>query len=186
MASATTHDTHAGKRTLAQWFCLLGGIAFLLAGIAGFAADSSFGTGDGVDGGSLLGLEVNGWHNIVHIASGLLLLAGANTAPSARIIAIVFGATYGLVTLWGLIDGNDILGLLAINGADNIFHLVTSALALAAGFLSPTRKSHAGRTVATDDRGADARGGRFERDAVGTGYAHEGQRSGAVPSTDRR
>ena len=174
------HD-HAEKRTLAQWFCLLGGAAFLLAGLAGFLVDSSFDVGS-PEGDPLLGLEVNGWHNVVHILSGLFLLAMSRTAATARAGALAFGAAYLLVTIIGFIQGDSILGLLAINGADNIFHLVTSLLALAAGLMSPTTKSHGGRTIATDDRG------RFDRtaDGVGTGFAHEGQRDAAAASATTR
>ncbi len=71
----TTHNhDHADTgRTPAQWYCLLGGLALLLAGILGFLAESSFKTGDALERGSLLGFDVNGWHNIVHLLSGLLL-----------------------------------------------------------------------------------------------------------------
>jgi hypothetical protein len=47
----------------------------LVVGIVGFIADSSFGTGSDVDGSDLIVFEVHGWHNIVHILSGLLGLA---------------------------------------------------------------------------------------------------------------
>jgi hypothetical protein len=42
-----------------------------------------------------------------------------------------------VVTLVGLIDGNDIFGLFPINPADNVLHAALSALALAVGVASP-------------------------------------------------
>lgn len=145
MTSGLHHDD---GRTPAQWFCLAGGIALVLAGLAGFLADSTFDTGGNLNGDTLLGLEVNGWHNIVHLASGLLLLSGAtlgkrdslqarNKARSvAKTVALVFGGTYVLVTLIGLIDGEDIFELLPINDADNALHAALALAAIAAALAS--------------------------------------------------
>src|SRR4051812_35053534 len=123
-------------RTPAQWYCLLAGVALLAAGIFGFFADSSFDTGNNVSGGSFLGFEVNGIHNLIHVASGLLLLVGSRTRASARLVAIVFGVTYGIVALIGLIDGADVLGLIPINGADNVLHVLLALLGIVAGLVS--------------------------------------------------
>ncbi|MBW3609661.1 MAG: DUF4383 domain-containing protein [Actinobacteria bacterium] len=66
------------RYTPAQIYSLVFGATLLLAGIAGFFADASFTTGDDVQGGQLFGLfEVNGWHNLVHVVSGVVLLAAA-------------------------------------------------------------------------------------------------------------
>jgi len=177
-------NTPAG-RTLAQWYCLLGGAALLLAGLAGFIADATFGTGDSLERGNLIVFDVNGWHNVVHVASGLVLLAAANTAPTARLTAIAFGLVYGLVTLIGIADGNDVLGLIPIDGPDNVLHALLTILGLVAGFMSPNT-----RRAGTRSRGADGgSSGRTDRDAdgdAGTGYAHEGQRDSAVTGTTRR
>ncbi len=143
-------------RTPAQWYCLLGGLALLLAGIVGFIADSAFDTGSGIDGDKLLGIfEVNGWHNIVHLLSGLLLLAAAAKRVSAKTVALVFGIVYGAVALIGLIDGEDVFGLIPVNPADNILHIALSALGLITGFISRGRDDvPAGepRTVGGDSR----------------------------------
>jgi hypothetical protein len=120
-----------GERAPAQLFALVGGLTLVLVGVLGFVADSSFETGDAIDGGSLLGFEVNGVHNLVHIASGLLLLAGARRPGSARTVCLLFGLTYGAVTLIGLIDGETVLGLFPVNPADNVLHLGLTVLALA-------------------------------------------------------
>ena len=139
-----------GGRTLAQWYCLLGGAALLLAGLAGFIADASFGTGDSLDRGNLIVFDVNGWHNVVHVASGLVLLAAANTAPTARFTAIAFGVVYGLVTIIGFIDGESLPGLTPENMADNLPHLLIGGLALGSALLSPKGdEAHAGPRPAT-------------------------------------
>src|SRR5918998_3381728 len=82
------------RRTPAQWYCLLAGLSLLLAGVLGFIVDSAFDTGQGIQGDELLVFEVNGWHNLVHIASGLLLLAASPKRASARTVAIAFGLVY--------------------------------------------------------------------------------------------
>src|SRR5215207_3402430 len=95
------------RRTPAQWYCLLAGLALLLAGIFGFISDSSFETGDGIQGDRFLGFEVNAIHNLIHIGSGLVLLAASPKRASARAVALGFGLVYGLVAIIGLISRND-------------------------------------------------------------------------------
>jgi hypothetical protein len=137
---ATADKTRAGgpsDRTPAQLYALVFGATLLLAGILGFIADSSFGNlGSDVNGDELVVFEVNGWHNIVHIASGLLGLAVAGKPASARLFALGFGAVYLLVTIIGVIDGDSIFGLLAINAADNVLHIVIALAGIAAGLAS--------------------------------------------------
>ena len=175
--------TEKRPRTLAQKYCMLAGLALLLAGIFGFIADATFDTSATVDpeggntngqlqGDSFLGFEVNGWHNVVHLLSGLVLLAAANAAPAARITAIAFGAVYGLVALIGLIDGNDVLGFIPVNGADNLLHIALAALGIVAGLASRTFRGH--KQVATD----------HDRDAhMTTGHATNGRHEPATAGT---
>ena len=125
-------------KTPAQRYCQLAGLALLLAGIAGFFVDSSFDTGGGIDGDRLAGFEVNGFHNVVHVASGLLLLAVVGKRRAAAIVALVFGLTYGAVALIGLIDGETVLGLIPVNPADNILHIALSAAGVLAAIASDT------------------------------------------------
>lgn len=125
-------------RTPAQWYCLLAGAALLLAGLFGFIADASFSVGDELERGSLLGFAVNGLHNLVHLASGALLLVASRERTTAKAVAIAFGATYGVVALIGLIDGNDVLGLIPINSADNVLHVGLALIGLVAGLVSRT------------------------------------------------
>src|SRR3712207_5125057 len=112
------------EKTPAQLFAYLTGAVLVVVGLVGFIADSGFDTGSGIDGDKLLGIfEINGIHNLVHIGSGLLLLAVAPKRATARAGVLAFGLVYGLVTLIGLIDGEDVLGLLPVNPADNVLHI---------------------------------------------------------------
>lgn len=126
------------RRTPAQWCGLVAGTLLVLFGLLGFAADSSFHTGNHVQGGTFIVFEVNGWSNLVHIGIGLLLLASANTRPTARTMCGALALGAGFFALWGLIDGDEILNLLPINGADNLLHLALAPAFGACAYVSPT------------------------------------------------
>jgi Domain of unknown function (DUF4383) len=118
--------------TPAQLYSTVFGAVLLLVGIVGFFVNASFGTGSNPPGDKLILFEVNGWHNLVHIASGLAGLALARTPAGARAFALGFGLIYAVVTVYGLIAGSNVLGLVAINGADNVLHLLIAVAGLAA------------------------------------------------------
>ena len=134
-------------RTPAQWYSLLFGITLLAVGILGFISNSSFDVGSNVQGDNFIAFEVNGWHNLVHIASGLAGLALSRRADTARTFALGFGAVYLVVTIWGFVDGNDVLGLLPVNAADNVLHLAIAALGIAAGLASRGHRTSTARAA---------------------------------------
>ena len=153
-----TSDDHLPK-TLAQRYCLFAGAALLLVGILGFVAEGSFQTGDRLEGGSFLGFEVNGWHNLVHILSGLVLLGAANTRPTAKTVAMGFGFVYGLVFLIGLVQGDEVLGVIPVNGPDHVLHFLLAAAGVAAGLVSATTKASQRRRRAGGEPVGTATGG---------------------------
>ncbi|MES2971308.1 MAG: DUF4383 domain-containing protein [Patescibacteria group bacterium] len=112
-------------KTLANVF----GAVFLLIGVLGFVPGV---TSDG----KLLGIfDVSTLHNIIHIASGVAAFALAASGPKgARTYFQVFGIVYAVVTVVGFIQGDTVLGLIGVNMADNLLHLVITAVALYAGF----------------------------------------------------
>jgi len=136
-ASRTSTGARSDARTPAQWYTLVFGATLLLVGIIGFFADAGFDTGTGIDGDKLLGIfEVSGIHNLVHIASGAVLLAASPKRATARLVAIGFGVVYLLVTIIGFIQGDNVIGLIPVNSADNFLHLAISGLGIAAGLMS--------------------------------------------------
>ncbi len=143
--AATTGRTGdpSGERTPAQVYSLVFGATLLIAGIAGFFVNADFDAGSNVQGDDLILFEVNAWHNVVHIASGLLGLALAGSRAGARTFALGFGAVYMLVAIWGLIAGDNILfGLAPVNPADNVLHIAIAAAGILAGVLSdPERRT---------------------------------------------
>ncbi|MDQ2676594.1 MAG: DUF4383 domain-containing protein [Actinomycetota bacterium] len=137
MANATTATTPRGTdKTPAQLYALLFGATLLLVGLLGFFVDSNFDFGNGIGGDDLIVFEVNGTHNVVHIASGLLGLALAGAPAGARAYALGFGAVYLLVAIIGFVDGEDVLGLIPVNTEDNFLHLAIALTGIAAGLAS--------------------------------------------------
>jgi uncharacterized protein DUF4383 len=123
----------------ARLYALLVGAVLVGAGILGFFYESSFDTGDLAPRDDALGiLTVNGWHNVVHLATGLLGLAMASTA--ARTYALGLGAVYVVVAILGFIagDGKEIFDFLVTNTEDNLLHLAIGVVGLAAGMATPS------------------------------------------------
>ena len=123
--------------TVARAFAMTLGVAFLAVGLLGFIRPLTDAGGDGffVTGDAhLLGIfHVNWLHNLVHLGTGLLGLALAARTPSARLFAQALGVIYTVVFIAGLFT-DDLLGILPLNGADNILHLLTAAASLLVGF----------------------------------------------------
>jgi hypothetical protein len=131
---------HGVIRSPAQVFALVAGLALTTGGVAGFFWDASFATGDGVARDAVLGLlDVNGWHNLAHIASGVLGLLLAASWGGARAYAIALGAVYAALAIAGFIagDGGTLLGLLPVNTGDNVLHALIALWGLAAGIGTP-------------------------------------------------
>ena len=90
--------TPLDERPPAQVYALVIGLTLVVAGIAGFFYSASFSTGDGTERDAVLGiLDVNGWHNLVHIATGAIGLFVAASYGGARGYALGLGAVYLLV-----------------------------------------------------------------------------------------
>jgi Domain of unknown function (DUF4383) len=132
--------------SLAQRFARVFGAVYLLVGILGFILPLVPGAIQGLLGpfepfsGLLLGLFAVNWlHNVAHITiGGAAGLASYRSHTAARSYAIGIGVLYlGLFGI-GLVLPL-VFGLLPLNAADNILHLVSGGLALAIGLASPAR-----------------------------------------------
>ena len=116
---------------------LIGGV-LVVAGIVGFFYSASFGAPGEVD--DVFGLlAVNAWHNIFHILTGAIGLLVAGYA--ARQYALWLGIAYLAIAIWGFIlgSGEEILGVLPINTADDFLHLVLGLLGVAAALATPAQ-----------------------------------------------
>jgi hypothetical protein len=126
--------------TVPQWLALAVGILYTVIGIAGF-----FVTGlddfAGHEGHSLLGFEVNPLHNVVHLLIGVLGLAMSARLRTARAFGWLLFVGYGAVFIYGLVvDKNSDANFLALNGADDVLHLLSALAGLLIALL-PVRRS---------------------------------------------
>src|SRR5436190_24060448 len=130
----------------ARLYCLLVGAVLVIAGIIGFFYESSFATGDSIRTDDVFGvLSVNGWHNLVHIAIGALLLAAAGSA--ARGAALFVGVLYIALCVLGFIatsnsgigfiaENDTLVRLVPVNNQDNVLHLILGITGVIAFYAS--------------------------------------------------
>jgi len=128
----------------ARLYCLLIGAVLVVAGIMGFFYESSFDTGDEIVSDDVLGvLAVNGWHNLVHLAIGGVLLLAAGSA--ARVAALGVGMLYIALSVLGFIaTGGDgisfvaengvLIDLVPVNDEDNVLHAILGVTGVLAAF----------------------------------------------------
>jgi Domain of unknown function (DUF4383) len=130
----------------ARLYCLLVGAVLVIAGIIGFFYEASFATGDSIRTDDVFGvLSVNGWHNLVHIAIGALLLAAAGSA--ARPAALFGGILYIVLCVLGFIatsnsgigfvaENDTLFRLVPVNNEDNVLHLILAITGVIAFYAS--------------------------------------------------
>jgi Domain of unknown function (DUF4383) len=124
-------------RTIAQSFCLLIGAGLIAVGVLGFVfGGTAFDAGGDVQGDDLVIFEVNGWHNVVHIATGAFLVLMSMRAAAAATGAVIFGVVYAAVAVWGFADGDDVANLAATDRADNWLHVGLAAAGVVVGLLA--------------------------------------------------
>ena len=133
----------------ARLYCLLIGGVLVIAGILGFFYEASFAVGNEVVADEVFGLlAVNGWHNLVHLAIGGLLLVAAGSA--ARSAAIFIGVLYLVLAVLGFIATGDggigfiaengvLIDLVPVNNEDNWLHVILGVTGVLAGLASGTR-----------------------------------------------
>ena len=146
--TASAGNTNTGARTWPQLLALIIGAVYLLVGIVGFfitGFDDFFGHDTNE---TILGFEVNPFHNVVHILIGAAGLALARTLAGARTYGWLLAVGYGATFVYGLFAVGQTWDFLSLNWADNWLHLV-SALAGLAIALGPVRNAvtHRGTRV---------------------------------------
>jgi hypothetical protein len=138
------------EATPARLYCLLVGAVLVIAGIIGFFYEASFASGDSIRSSDVFGvLSVNGWHNLVHIAIGALLLICAGSA--ARGAALFVGVLYIVLCVLGFIatsnggidfvaENDTLIRLVPVNNQDNVLHLILGITGIVAAFATPSAR----------------------------------------------
>lgn len=160
----------------------------LVVGLAGFLRSADFSTGIDVflDRGGLLGMDVNGWINLLHVTAGLVLLAALTVRP--RLIALLVGAVLVAAGVAGrsasIEDGTILFEVFAVDPAGDWFRIVIGGAGVALGLLpvregraAPRRPARRGKRAGA---GLQAEAGASETAsaATGTGVSME---TSAVP-----
>jgi Domain of unknown function (DUF4383) len=137
----------------ARLYCLLVGAVLVFAGIVGFFYEASFDTGTSIKSDKVFDiLAVNGWHNLVHLGIGAVLLIGAGGA--ARATALGVGVIYLVLAVLGFIatggggidfiaENNVLIDLVPVNDEDNVLHLILGVTGVLAGLASRRRAAPA-------------------------------------------
>jgi hypothetical protein len=119
---------------MARTVCKVFGVAFLLAGLAGFPMPH------------LLGFHFTTIHNVVHLATAVLALylGFAGSAGAVRTFCIVFGVVYLGLGVLGFVAPGVVAAILGhpVTSAgeltpDNLFHAAVGVVFLVAGLMSP-------------------------------------------------
>ena len=116
------------------------GATLVVAGIIGFFYNASFTSDESVHDAVFGVFDVNGWHNVLHVLTGVLgLLAYGAGAYAARTCAMTLGVVYLAVAAWGFVvgDGNSILSIVPVNTEDNALHLVLGVAGVGAALATP-------------------------------------------------
>jgi hypothetical protein len=163
------NDKRSKGVSLAKGPVLVVGLALLVYGALalifgghGFNMDPVSGTESGEQ---FLGLEGNGWTNLLFIGAGALLVFGSPTHWGAKSLSLIVGLVLGAASVIALVDGDDVFGIFAANGLTKLVWGVAAAVLIVLALLPRVGRKKAD----ADDR--DQRGTRpvereprFERD----------------------
>jgi hypothetical protein len=122
----------------ARLYALLAGAFLALLGVLGFFYDAEFGTGSSLASDDLSGLlNINGWRNVIYIATGLVSLAFAARFP--RRTAFGIGLFYLVFSIWGFDqtdrDIGSLLDAVPLGDKDNALHLILGILGVGAALV---------------------------------------------------
>ena len=145
-----TEGARQVRTSPSQVLALIVGAAFTAAGVLGFFVTGTDQFAHHDTGETLLGLEINPLHNIVHLVLGVAGLVMSARYATARLYGWLLFAGYGAVFVYGLfaVDDED-LNVLSLNDADNWFHLATAVVGLVIALLPATRMYEEHRRTAT-------------------------------------
>jgi hypothetical protein len=139
MATAERRTTTSGV-SLAKGPVSIIGMILLAYGVTGLIfGGNNFDSSplDGtVNGDTWLGIEGNGWSNLLAIGAGGILLFGAQLHWAAKTTALVVGLGFAAAAIIALVDGgDDVLGIFAANDATILAWAITAAVLVVVGLL---------------------------------------------------
>jgi hypothetical protein len=166
MATAERRTTTSGV-SLAKGPVSIIGMILLAYGVTGLIfGGNNFDSSplDGtVNGDTWLGIEGNGWSNLLAIGAGGILMFGAQLHWAAKTTALVVGLGFAAAAIIALVDGgDDVLGIFAANDATILAWAITAAVLVVVGLLPRVgRKTEETPVVASTEAPAESR---FDRE----------------------
>ena len=136
---------------------LVGGVLGLLWGSTDFTQNAP--NGD-VSGGTMFGIEGNGWTGLLFGAGGLILLRSAPMHWGAKTMALIVGLAFGAAAVLATIDGSDVFGIFAANDMTKLVWAIAAVALVIVAMLPRVGKRKREEVVVEDRDGA----GRFDRD----------------------
>ncbi len=136
-----------GGRELPQLLALGFGVVYVLVGLAGFLVTGFSGFAEPNTNEKLLGFELNPFHNVGHLVTGMTGVLLARTLAGARLYGWILVASHIGLLVFGVLYANQetALNFFSFNIPDNVLHvgviLVGLAIALLPGHAA--RRHHA-------------------------------------------
>jgi hypothetical protein len=177
--------------SLAKGPVALVGLASLALGVLGFIfASRSFdfdaprGT---VTGTTFIGIAGNGWTWVAFAAAGLLLLLGSPIHWGAKSMAFIVGVAFVVGALIALSDGDDILGVIAMNDWTTLVMGAAGVALIVLSMLPRVGRRRGGAPMATrrDRELEEPRTGRFHRDREPVAEREPVTAGDTVPADER-
>lgn len=129
-------EAHAHKglmavdRTPLQTYSLVVGAFLTVLGVVGFFVNADFSTGGSISANTLIFFDINGWSNLLHLATGLAGMYAATRVSLARQYAMVVGAIYVVIALVGVFS-TTVLSMIVLNTADTVLYAAIGVIGLA-------------------------------------------------------
>jgi hypothetical protein len=149
------------------------GVTALVFGGRSFTTQAFDGT---VNGKTWLGLEVNGWSDLLFIGTGAVLMFGSPLHWGAKGLSLVVGLVLAAAAVISLVDGDDVLGIFAANGRTTLVWAIAAAVLIVLALLP---RVGGGRK---DDRDRDER---FRREERARRHSTADTDRGSVAASDR-
>jgi hypothetical protein len=147
------------------------GVTALVFGGRSFTTQALDGT---VNGKTWLGLEVNGWSDLLFIGTGAALMFGSPLHWGAKGLSLVVGLVLAAAAVISLVDGDDVLGIFAANGRTTLVWAIAAAVLIVLALLP---RVGGGRKDDRDER--------FRREERARRHATADADRGSVAASDR-
>jgi hypothetical protein len=147
------------------------GVTALVFGGRSFTTQALDGT---VNGKTWLGLEVNGWSDLLFIGTGAALMFGSPLHWGAKSLSLVVGLVLAAAAAISWVDGDDVLGIFAANGRTTLVWAIAAAVLIVLALLPRV-----------GGRRKDDRDERFRREERARRHAAVDTDRGSVAASDR-